>query len=139
MAARQAKPEGETKGANVDAPVPVLSERGAKLKPHQVAILEAYARGDKVADIATLHGYSVAGVHGLAHKSGVPWGGQGRKRAPRHPDRDAILIGLRESGLKYEAIAAEMGITKQRVYQILCAAGRHDLRGHRGRPKRAAA
>lgn len=85
------------------------------------AVIAAYRRGDGVQKIAATMGIAVATGYLILRRAGIPLRHRSPPRglAPSQSDRNTEIALKWKSGLTLEEVAADYGITRERVRQIV--------------------
>lgn len=92
--------------------------RGYKTHPEVAkAICRKYSAGQTMQSIAAEHKCSLSLIHRLLDASGIE---SRRKRGQAmDQERRSRILAMRSAGMTMIAIAREIGVSKQRVHQIL--------------------
>lgn len=101
---------------------PVDKKRGPRQKDATLEMIEAYRSGLSLAEVAALAGCAVPTARSMLVSAGV----EIRKKGPRTLGPDSRLgkiLEMRDCGATGDEIGAALGITRERVRQIVLKAG----------------
>jgi len=99
--------------------VPATRQAGRRrLTPdEEERIIEAYLRGDPVAEIAARHGVSVSTIYDVLYRRGIMPSMRRRRRVT--PDEEAEILRLRMEGLGVTEIARRLGRSPSTIHAVL--------------------